>query len=349
MSLSGNFMAFNRTVQPAGDRVHHGGPPVPSTRHDDPANAIPVNGAPEGKSSGQGAPFAMVNMALMAARGIIRDMSRYSDQRSNVYRGGAIYDQAIGSEHTSSAPAGAAYRPGSQASPVAKGSPRNLIGGGVVSNAGVNPRVAWFPVDHAGTANTRGAYAAQFHDGLSNYANPRAWQGRRDTSTAHGDIMTTRVTGHQARSMPAPVHGEMPDPRDMPETKGYSTAFTGRMLAKNHNDGFMDGSASEEYVTTYHTGGTHVRQWFRFPYSSPTLGAMYSKNTLRGVLPNTVATPYPQPALTGYKLGGMAPNSRQLLTRFTTPTLFRMPPSEAATIAVVNDGGTPSNTVGMGF
>lgn len=350
MPISGNFQAFNSVVQPwVGNNT---APPAPSTRHDSVADAPIVPGAPAntGVSTGGGAPFAAAFVSIFRAMGIGRDVSRTTDSPNQAYRGGAFSGtEQFGSEHDMSAHSG--YRPGSQSSPVARGGTTEWrpLGGTQVPGGFNGRRPAWFPVNHAGTNATRGAYAAQFHDGLSNYANSRNWQGRSDAARAHSDGATARVTGANYHNQPVQFSGEY-QTQDREETKGYSSAFTGRMLAKNHNDGFMDGDPSVEYQTTYHTGGTHARNWFTADYSSPTIGAMYSRNPLRGVLPNFISTPFPQPPLTGgYKTAGIAPNQRQLLKRFTTPTLFRSPPSEAATISVVNDGSAPSNTLGMGF
>lgn len=349
MAISGNFQAFQARVQPWTGNLD---PNLPSTRHDSVADAPVVPTLVPGKDTGGGAPFASPVTLIMRAIGINRDASRTTDTPNTGYRGGAFAGtEPFRSEHDMSA--GNGYWPGSQSSPVGRGGtsiPGPMMGTQV--QGGFNGRrPAWFPVNHAAVAETRQAYAAQFHDGLANYANARVWQGRADAAKAHGNSATTRVTGHQYRAQPAPVIDET-QTQDQYPTKGYSTAFTGRMLAKGvpGTDGFMDGSNTEEYVTTYHTGGTHAQRNFVANYSSPTIGAMYSKNTPRGVLPNHIDTPYPQAALSnGYKTGGMPPNQRQLLKRFVTPTLYRTPPSEAATISVVNDGGAPSNTIGMGF
>lgn len=347
MPISGNFQAFNARVQPWRQYDTH----VPTQRHDDPASAAKVPGLVEGKSSGSGAPFASGGLvSVMRALGINRDVSRNTDSPSQVVRGGAFSGtQPYGSEHDMSGAGG--YRPGSQVSPVARGGTSEWapIGGGRVP-AWNGQRPAWFPVNHAATAATRGAYSAQFHGTLSNYANPRAYQGRGDAARAHGDTQTARVTGANYRAQPAQFAGEVQS-QDRVETKGYSTGFTGSMLAKQAGtDGFPSSDGGETtYTTKYRTRGTHDRNWFVADYSSPTLGAMYSQNTPRGVLPNTVATPFPQPPVSGYKASGIAPNQRQLLKRFVTPTLYRTPPSEAATISVVNDGGAPANTLGLGF
>lgn len=345
MPISGNFQAFNARVQP-----WTGNPDatVPNTRHDSVSDA-PTTGVVEGTSTGSGAPFAQAAQTLFRALGINRDSSRTTDMPNQAYRGGAFAGtEPFRSEHDMSA--GNGYWPGSQTSPVGRGgtSIPTPMGGTQVQGGFNGLRPAWFPVNHGAVAATRGAFAAQFHDGLSNYANARNWQGRADTARAHSDTQTARVTGANYRAQSRAFAGEVQE-QDREPILGYSAPFTGRMLAKNHNDGFMDGSDTVEYQTTVRTGGTHARNWFTADYASPTIGAMYSRNPLRGVLPNTVATPFPQQGLTGYKLAGIAPNQRQLLKRFVTPTLFRTPPSEAATIAVVNDGGVASNTIGMGF
>ena len=349
MPISGNFQAFNARVQPWG--VDPQSPGTPSSMHNDIADA-PVQGVVYGQSTGSGAPWATAASMLFRALGINRDVSRATDTPNTAFRGGAFAGvETFGSEHDMSAKSG--YRPGSSTSPVARGGTTEWVAmqgdKGIPGFNGLRP--AWFPVNHAATAATRGAFAAQFHDGLANFANAKVWQGRADAARAHGDTQTARVTGASARTQPAEFAGET-QTQDQYPTKGYSIGFTGAMLAKQAGtDGFPDGpNGPDEYVTHYHTGGTHAQRWFVAKYSSPTIGAMYSANPLRGVLPNTISTPFPQPALiNGYKTGGMPPNQRQLLKRFVTPTLFRSPPSEQATIAVVNDGGAVSNTIGMGF
>jgi hypothetical protein len=361
MALSGNFSAFNATVQPQRDRVNHQGPPTLSTRHDaTTAHAgfigpiTTTDRQPYGTNPrpdavvGGGAPWATGVAVIMRAMGIRRDFSRSTDRPSDEVRGG-MFNPLINSAHeTSHNPS---YRPGSQSSPIARGvTNRQPVGGGRVHASGNPQRPAWYPVEHAATAAVRGAFATDFTD-AHNGGNPRAI-GALAVARAHGDRATTRITGNQYRVQPSLVAGEGADPRDMPETLGYSAPFTGRMLAKNGNDGFSVGDdtpAGGEFQTHYHTGGTHARQWFRMRYSSPTLGAMYSTNPLRGVLPNTVATPFPQGGTIGYKGSDIPPNSRPVFPRFATPTMFRTPASERDTITAVADGAGIANTMGLGI
>lgn len=363
MPISGTFAAFNATQQPQRDRVNHLGPPTLSDRHSATAahagfigptsvtDRIPDGPNPRSAAvTGGGAPWVTPLGIVMRALGINRDLSRATDMPADEFRGGQFNEQ-INSEHeTSHAPG---YRPGSQTSPIARGvSNRTDVGGGRVMASGNPRRPAWFPVNHASTAAVRGAFVADFTPANDTTGgNPRKI-GARASARAHSDRATTRVTGHQYRPAPAPSAGDQPDPRDMPETLGYGIGFTGRMLAKVGNDGFTAGPDDPEGGTfrpTNHTGGTHSRQWFTARYSSPTLGAMYSENPLRGVLPNTIASTFPQPGTSGYKGSDIPPNQRPTFPRFVTPTMFRSPPSERDTITAVNDGSGQANAMGLGI
>lgn len=359
MAISGNFAAFNATVQPQRDRVNHGGPPTLSPRHSattahasfvgpiTTTDPVPGQVAPN-SGNGQGAPWATGWTGIMRALGIVRDVSRTTDRVNAVVRRG-MFDEHINSEHESSHAPG--YRPGSQTSPIARGvTNRQSVGGGRVAASGNPNHVAWFPVQHAATAAVRGAYTADFTDGHSG-GNPRAI-GALGAAKAHADRATARLTGASYRTNPSMVAGEGPDPRDMPETIGHGATFTGRMLAQVNNDGFLVGPDTPpggEFRTEYHTGGTHSRQWYRMRYSSPALGAQYSSNALRGVLPNTIASSFPQSGTYGYKGSNIPPNSRPVFPRFVTPTMFRMPPSERDTIAATNDGAIFGPTMGLGI
>jgi hypothetical protein len=284
----------------------------------------------------------------MKALGIMLDFSRTTDMPSDEYRGG-MSNPTINSAHEGSLAPG--YRPGSQNSPVDRQvTNRQYEGGGRVPARGDGRRPAWFPVNHASTAAVRGAYAADF-TGNHGDGNPRAI-GAAAVARAHADRATTRITGHQYNPEPWLVEGEGPEPRDMPETIGHGIPFTGRMLAKVGNQGFAAGPdypEGGEFFPTNHRGGTHTRQWYTMRYCSPTIGAMYSKNTLRGVLPNTIDTPYPQPGTEGYKGSNIPPNQRPTWPRFVTPTMFRAPASERDTITAVNDGAGFAPTMGLGI
>lgn len=68
-------------------------------------------------------------------------------------------------------------------------------------------------------------------------------------------------------------------------------------------------------------------------YSSlTTLGAMYSKNTLRGIVPQEAAVPVATPGLDGIRGSGIPGNSPMRAKLFATPQLNRTPPSMSETI-----------------
>jgi hypothetical protein len=106
------------------------------------------------------------------------------------------------------------------------------------------------------------------------------------------------------------------------------TLISGKAIVKGQPGGmFSDGPAGEFAPTGFRFGVS--RRWASRDYTSPALGAMYSKNSLRGVLPQVVAVPYNQPALTGVTDSGIGSNARFLGRTFTLPQLWQAPRSES--------------------
>lgn len=164
---------------------------------------------------------------------------------------------------------------------------------------------------------------------------------------AHGDAMSAYYATHQYSPMPQDFAGESysidQGVVDTPPVQGVRAIIHGRPGGQ-HLDG--DGG-------TYQTQGarrSYERRWAVARYSSPTLGAMYSKNSLRGVLPQVVATPVNLPGRGGVYESGIPSNKRDLPVPFTTPKLFRSPVSESETV-MANQPPAPvvSDAMGVGF
>lgn len=323
MPISGSFSAFQAT-QPS----YTGTPNALGTGPNDTAGPSPRHGQQTGPNTaggpkqwgigdniertGGGYPGASVVQPRMIAGGLMRDFSRYSDAPSTMQNG---YDGG------------------------APGLPNRAAG--------------WIqPVDHAGTDTLRAAAAGDIPGhagGLSDMATSALNQL---LGNAHRDIRTTRISS----AFRAPAMSDFAGQGqgvDRALVKGHGTAFTGRMLAKNHSDGFLEGSRETEYQVTYPDKGSSVdRRWAVLHYASPAIAGWTSGHALRGVLPNFVQTPYPQPGLVGgvgNKNSGIPANARHLPPSFSVPQIFRSPPSESALISIVNDGSVPSNTMGFGF
>jgi hypothetical protein len=156
----------------------------------------------------------------------------------------------------------------------------------------------------------------------------RAMNAAQEASAlAHSDTSAGYYQGHMYAPMPAQFAGSSYEVREQsamvaPGT-GVRTGMHGRL-----GGGFTDGDGSGEFRPT----GFNLGERGRFAvarYSSPTLGAMYSKNSLRGVLPQVVQVPVDQPAIVGDagQNSGIPPNRRFLAPSFTMPQLFRSPPS----------------------
>lgn len=142
---------------------------------------------------------------------------------------------------------------------------------------------------------------------------------------AHGDSRAAYFTPHTYTPIRLPFAGESYGVDRAEGAPGRPTS--GRVITKTHTGGeFSDGPTDASYTPTgYRLGVT--RRWAERHYSSPLLGAMYSTNALRGVIPQTVAVPVDQPASGRIRNSGLSSQQRQLLNYVTVPALFRTPPS----------------------
>lgn len=175
---------------------------------------------------------------------------------------------------------------------------------------------------HQGTAATRNARRP--------YTGPAAQLHAQEASAAaHGDPMAGYYQGHQYDPMPQQTAGARYDV--VPSNVRAIPSFSARSVIHDRPGGqFSDGTGADFAPTGFPLGEDGRFAVAR--YSSPALGAMYSKNTLRGVLPQMISTPYNQPALSGpagTKASGIPSNARFLAVPFTTPALFRSPASES--------------------
>lgn len=173
-------------------------------------------------------------------------------------------------------------------------------------------------------------------------------------ANAHGDTSAGYFGGHQYDPMPQQFAGSS---YEVLGNNVQAIPSTGaRTIAKSRlGGGFVDGSGGDFAPTGFHIGigGPGQRRWAQARYSSPTLGAMYSRNSLRGILPQTIAVPVNQPALTGGQAGdnnsGIGSNARFLGKQFTLPQLFRSPPSESDQLMATSSPSTGGSTMGVGF
>lgn len=170
------------------------------------------------------------------------------------------------------------------------------------------------------------------------------------SAVAHADPMGGYWNGHQYDPQPQQFAGSRYEV--MPSNVRAIPSFKARTIWHSRPGGqFSDGPGGDVAPTGFPTG--EAGRFAVARYSSPTLGAMYSRNTLRGVLPQMISTPYNQPALTGpagTRASGIASNARFLAKPFTTPALFRSPASESdgiiASAPPVSDIGP---VMGVGF
>lgn len=171
-------------------------------------------------------------------------------------------------------------------------------------------------------------------------------------AAAHGDVLTGYYQGHQYDPQPMQFAGSAYSVSR--QNTDAIPSFSARTIWHSRPGGqFSDGPGGGDVAPTGFPLGDAGR-WAGARYSSPALGAMYSSNALRGVLPQMVATPYNQPALSGpagTKASGIASNARFLGRSFTTPQLFRSPTSESdAIIAAAPPVSTDANPVmGVGM
>lgn len=330
MPISGSFSRFTAVQQPYTGTANDLGPNGPLPAHGQRKDGVPFGTHQTfigDKSPGGGGLAAAIGVAVrMAANGIIRDFSRTTDTPSTMGNG-----------------FNTDYKGRPNLPP--NGLP-NAYNGTVVVNGGSG----WIaPVNHAATAVVRRGLAVHNYEGIMGASN----YGAR-TGSAHGDMTTARVAGHEYSPIMADFYGQSTS-EDMVAITPHGTALSGRMIAKSHTGGeFTEGPAGAEYGPVFgdKTGEGKQRRWVMRQYSSPAIGAYYSAHTLRGVLPNTIATPYPQPGVAGgatNKNAGIPPNARDLALSFKVPQLFRGPTSMADNIAVINDGSIDGNNLGMGM
>jgi hypothetical protein len=155
------------------------------------------------------------------------------------------------------------------------------------------------------------------------------WEHARNVAqqrsgSAHGDRRTMRFVDHQYN--PQPQEGEgYTQGVDKADGKTGPTMSANAALHDRPGGQFSTGASGQFGPTGFRLGVS--RRWAGRGYSSPALGAMYSKNSLRGILPQIVATPHNQPALAGPMESGIGSNARFLQPRFTMPALFTVPRS----------------------
>ena len=287
---------------------------------------------------GQGFQGARAINPRMNANGIMRDFSRFSDVPD------AVIQPFSGHFLNDNPPAGG---PG----PViaTSGYPGQVRGlatktGGVVKS-----------VDHWGTQVMREAMGAPTMAlGATDSVGFTGWLNKV-SGAAHADTRTTYIPGHEYSPIMKIALGEHFSV-DRVSVLGHGTAISGRAIVKGTIGGsFVDGTDTAEYQATYgdKVGTSVQRRWAQATYSSTaTLIGGNSRHTLRGVLPNTIATPYPQPGLIGgilNKNSGIAPNARNLHLGFAVPQLFRSPVPMSDNTTVVNDGSAGGAALGMGF
>lgn len=205
---------------------------------------------------------------------------------------------------------------------------------------------------HGGTPDTRGARrpfaVSRLLGRRADAAAVEEGAAQDAAARAHGDRSAAYLKGHQYAPMPQPFAGEsyscdMADGQPGP-TMGARAIIHGRPGGQ-HSDG---GPSGQFGPIAFRLGRS--RRWAQARYSSPALGAMYSKNSLRGVLPQVVTVPRPQPALSGVRDSGIPGNVRALLPSFTTPALFRSPPSESeAVMAAQPPAPVMGHVMGIGF
>jgi hypothetical protein len=237
--------------------------------------------------------------------------------------------------------------------------PPDVTGGGAPWAEPVTPEMAARGINldlghrwgHAGTGVTsfsRRPFLASQAGGREVDVQYRVQGAAQDAAAnAHADHTSAYYATHQYSPMPQDFAGETytidQGVVDIAPVQDARAIIHGRPGGQ-----FLDG-AKGEYRTTG-ARRSYERRWAQARYSSPTLGAMYSRNSLRGVLPQVVAVPVNLPARGGVYESGIPSNKRNLAVSFTTPKLFRSPPSESETI-IANTAPTPNmgDTMGVGF
>lgn len=187
---------------------------------------------------------------------------------------------------------------------------------------------------------------------IRNARKPFVTQGgaQEASAAAHGDSTAGYYQGHMYDPGPQQFAGSRYEV--VPSNVRAIPSFAARTVIHGRPGGqHVDGTGGDWAPTGFPTG--EAGRFAIARYSSPTLGAMYSKNALRGVLPNTISTPYNQPGLVGAagtKSSGIPSNQRFLGSVFTTPALFRSPASMSdAMIAAAPPTEILSDTMGVGM
>lgn len=330
MPISGSFSRMTATVQPYTGTANDLGPNGPLPEHGQRKNGVPYGTKQpfigDASPIGGGLAGAVGVLVRMVANGIMRDYSRTTDLPSTMGNGFNTDYRGTPNMPPNGLPTG--------------------YNGTVVINGGSG----WIaPVNHAGVQATRDAVAVHHHEGIEGGRNYQTRVGR-----GHANTQTARIPGHEYTPIMADFLGQSTS-EDMVAITPHGTALSGRLIAKSQNGGeFTEGPEGAEYGPVFgdKTGAGKQRRWVERTYSSPAIGAYYSSHRLRGVLPNTIATPYPQVGLIGGALNknsGNPPNARDLPLSFNVPQLFRLPTSMADNIAAINDGSISGNALGMGM
>jgi hypothetical protein len=168
-------------------------------------------------------------------------------------------------------------------------------------------------------------------------------------AAAHADSTSGYYQGHMYDPQPVQFAGSAYTVT--PNNVRAIPSFSARTVIHGRPGGqHVDGTGGEFAPTGFPTG--EGGRWAVAHYSSPALGAMYSRNSLRGVLPQKVSVPVNTPALVGNagQNSGIGSNARFLPVAFTRPQLFRSPPSQSdAMIAAAAPVSEVGPVMGVGF
>lgn len=198
---------------------------------------------------------------------------------------------------------------------------------------------------HYGTGTTRRAFAPVLgHWATREYARDVL---QEHSAAAHGDIRTTNLYTHQYNANPQDTAGES---QAVDRAAGHAGPEMNAQSALHDRPGgqFSSGAQGSFGPKGFRVGVS--RRWAFREYATPLIGAMYSKNSLRGILPQTVARPYNQPALAGVRESGIGSNERFLAPSFTLPQMFTVPRSESDVLMAAQGPGvsyTPVIDTGM--
>lgn len=186
---------------------------------------------------------------------------------------------------------------------------------------------------HNGTALTARALAPV--GGANATETHNRYTGQARAAAAHGDRRLIRAQTHAYNPG---AQGQMGDGQSVDWAEGHGgVGIPAMALVKSRVGGaFSDGAAGEIAPTGFRLGNS--RRWAARSYTSPALGAMYSRNSLRGVLPQVVASPVNQPGLIGPLESGIASNARFLAKFAVTPKIWQSPRT-ASDIAIAAQAG----------